>query len=316
MLRIILKLLKFVLSKMVNNNLSILLFKQMKKIFLLIALAAVGLVGCKDDAVTPDPGTNEEFLASKEVQNKNAVLEDFTGVRCGYCPDGHRIAGDILATYPNRVVVIGVNSGGYAAPATGWANFTTPWGDALIAQSAVAGYPAGTMNRHLFVGKGQKTNGLAMSRNHWTATAEAMMAEVSPVNIGSKATFDAATRELTVKVDLYYTDKQEVGNNINIGLLQSGMIAKQSGGTNDYYHKHVLRDFITGQWGDVVPAAKTVKDSKFSKTFKYTVPADYNGPIIPPGGGEVKIEDCQVFVFVAQGKTEILTGITVPISVK
>ncbi len=290
----------------------------MKKIFLLVALFAVVLAGCKDDGAGTTPGTEgggAEFLASTEASNRNAVLEDFTGVRCGYCPDGHRIAGDLISNNPaGRVVVIGVNSGGYARPAAGWADFTTPFGDALIAQSGVAGYPAGTMNRHLFIGKGQKS-GLAMSRNHWTSTAAEIMGMPSSVNIGSKATFDAGTRELTIQVDLYYTDA-EADNNIHIVFLQDGLIAKQSGGTNDYYHKHVMRDVITGQWGDAVPADKTAKGSKYSKTYTYTVPEDYNGAVIPPGGGLVDIDKSQLAVFVNQGKTEIITGILVPIDVK
>jgi len=290
----------------------------MKKIFLLVTLFAVVLAGCKDDGAGTTPvieGGGAEFLASTEASNRNAVLEDFTGVRCGYCPDGHRIASDLISNNPaGRVVVIGVNSGSYARPAAGWADFTTPFGDALIAQSGVAGYPAGTMNRHLFIGKGQKS-GLAMSRNHWTSTAAEIMGMPSSVNIGSKATFDATTRELTIQVDLYYTE-EEADNNIHVVFLQDGMIAKQSGGTNNYYHKHVMRDLITGQWGDAVPADKMAKGSKYSKTYTYTVPEDYNGAVIPPGGGLVDIALSEMAIFVNQGKTEIITGILVPIDVK
>lgn len=292
----------------------------MKKIFLLSVLAGFILVGCGDDGgtVTPGGGSSEPTMASMTKENRNAVLEDFTGVRCGYCPDGHQIAANLLLNYPEDMVVLGVNAGGYAAPAAGWANFTNSYGQALVDQSGVAGYPAGTMNRQLFPGKSQdKGTGLAMSRGYWEATAKEVMAEESNVNIGAKAVFDKAKSELSVTYEVYYTgDESANENRVNIALLQSGMVAKQSGGGDNYVHKHVMRDFLTGPWGHEVPSEKTAEGKWYTETVTYDVPADYNGAVIPPGGGEVVAEDLEVAIFVARGKTDIITGINVPVEVK
>ena len=298
----------------------------MKKILLLAAISAsMFMVSCSDKS-TDGPKTNtpqEEFLASTTPSNRNAILEDFTGVRCGYCPDGHVRAKAAADANPGKFIIMAVHAGSYANPATGWANFTTPYGNSLVAQSSVAGYPAGTVNRVLATDLGatpQKTGGLAMSRGDWAKAGNAIMAKPSYVNIGSKATFDAATRLLTVKVDMYYTGDAPAANNVNVALLQDKLYSKQSGGTpdgNNYRQDHVLRDFITGQWGEVVPEASTKMASKYTKTFTYTVPEHYNGPdTFKEGGGMVKIEDCEIVVFVAEGKTNIVTGIQVPITVK
>jgi hypothetical protein len=288
----------------------------MKKLTMILMAFVLILSACKKD---DDEDNGGEFLAPTSVQTKVAVLEDFTGVRCGYCPAGHVIASNLISANPGKVIVIAVHAGSYAAPSSGWPNFTTSFGDAFIAQSSVAGYPAGTMNRHQFSGSAYsvQSNGLAMSRGGWAAAAQSILAEVAPVNIGVKSTFNAATRELTVKVDLYYTGSETATNNINVALLQNGLFGKQSGGTpdaNNYEQKHVLRHLITGQWGEAVPAGSTVAESKYSKTYTYTVPADYNGATIPPGGGTVNISDCTVAVFVTRGQTEILNGIEVPIN--
>ena len=287
----------------------------MKKWKTLLPLFLVGgilfFTSCsKDDDDNDDSSGGTTFLAPTDPMNRNAVLEDFTGVRCGFCPDGHAIAQSMMDANPERVVVIGVNAGSYANPVPGWADFTTPYGQALINQSAVAGYPAGTVNR-LQYGSGQ-AGGLAMSRGSWNAAAQAVMQMPSPVNIGASASYNASNRELTVKVDLYYTSEETVTNNINVAFLQSGMVANQSGGGGSYVHKHVLRDLITGQWGDEVTEA-TTEGARISKTYTYTVPEDYNGPVIPPGGGEVVIGDCEVAVFVSRGNVDVLTGIKVDI---
>ena len=62
----------------------------MKKILLLAAISASMFIVSCSDKKTDGPATTvtpEEFLASTAPSNRNAILEDFTGVRCGYCPD-------------------------------------------------------------------------------------------------------------------------------------------------------------------------------------------------------------------------------------
>lgn len=279
----------------------------MKKIiWLFLGLFIILSAACKKEDQVKD-----EFLASTTLQKKAAVLEEFTGVRCGYCPDGHAIGQALLDNNPGKVVLVNVHTGSYAEPQSGWPNFTTPFGSALLSQSGVSGFPAGTMNRHKFTGSqyNVQSNGLAMGRGGWTAAAQTIMQEDAPVNIGAKATYDATTRLLTVKVDLYYTAAETTANNINVALLQNGIIGKQSGGGDTYVHNHMLRAFVTGQWGDPVPAASTAVGSKYTKTFTYTVPNDINGATIPPGGGAIDMSKCDIAVYVARGQVEILNGI-------
>ena len=93
-----------------------------------------------------------QSIVGTDPENKNVVLEEFTGLNCGYCPDGHVIAQGIYDQHPNDVVLVNVHVGSFAAPSAGQPDYRTPWGAALDGQAAVAGYPAGTVNRHLFPG--------------------------------------------------------------------------------------------------------------------------------------------------------------------
>jgi hypothetical protein len=247
----------------------------------------------------------EEFLAPTTQMNRTAVLEDFTGVRCGFCPDGHVKAKAVEDANPGKFIIIAVHGGSFAAPATGWANLTTAFGQSLITQAKVSGYPAGTISRLPCSDLGvtpQQAGGSAMSRGSWATAANKVMAMSAPVNLGAKVTFDEATRKLTVKVDLYYTAEQTTENRLNVALLQDGIFTKQSGGSpdaNNYEQNHVLRDLITGQWGEIITETKSV-GAKITKTFTYNVPADYNGATIPPGGGSVVVKDLKVVAFVNQ----------------
>ncbi|MBC8343942.1 MAG: Omp28-related outer membrane protein [Bacteroidetes bacterium] len=258
----------------------------------------------------------ESFLAPTTPSNRVALLEDFTGVRCGYCPDGHARAKIIKDLYPDKFVIIAVHAGSYAAPASGWANFTTPYGAALVGQANVSGYPAGTMSRIKADALGvspQKAGGYAMSRSHWKAAAEAVMQIPAPVNIGAKATYNPVNGELTVKVDLYYTQDGNGDNFLNIALLQDKLYSKQSGGTpdaNNYEQNHVLRDMITGQWGEKVTT--TSAGSKYTKTFTYNVPTNYNG-LGTEGGGAVVINDLNIVAFVCQDSKNVLNALEVDV---
>ncbi|MCR5821518.1 MAG: hypothetical protein K6F85_01175, partial [Bacteroidales bacterium] len=123
------------------------------------------------------------------VQNRNVVIEEFTGVNCQFCPDGHKIVNQIIAANPGRVVGINIHQGPYAA------RYKTQWGDAIANQTGLSGYPAGTVNRHVF--SGRKT---AVDHGQFSAKSTSIMNMVSPVNVAARAVVDLSNR--TIEIDI------------------------------------------------------------------------------------------------------------------
>jgi len=243
-----------------------------------------------------------QTLVSTDIQARNAVLEEFTGIHCTYCPEGHVIAQQLVDENPGRVVAIAIHQGGYASPGSGEPDFRTEFGDAIANQTGLTGYPSGTVNRHLFNG----ASVTALGRSGWTPAAQEIMAEDSHVNVGVSTSYDDASRELTINVELYYTsDSPESTNLLNIALLQNHIFGPQTGGGqgDNYEHMHMLRHLITGQWG--VEISNTTSGTFFQQTFTYTVPEDYN---------EVAciVDDCDIAVFVSETHQEIYSGVVVP----
>lgn len=244
-----------------------------------------------------------QTLVTTTPQCKNAMLEEYTGIHCGYCPDGHKIAELIKQEFPKQVVLINIHQGGYATPGTGEPDFRTSFGDLLSSQAGVTGYPSGTVNRHYFpkLSAGSTTS---MNRGSWYNAAKELIGIQSPVNVGFKSEFDTATRELTVQVELYYTlNSPSTTNYLNVAFLENHVFAYQSdyanGNHTDYDHKHIMRHLITGQWGDII-SNQTTKGTLVKKTYKYTVPANF------------KIENCDVVVYVAESQQEIYTAVQAP----
>jgi hypothetical protein len=242
-----------------------------------------------------------QTIVSTSPQNKKVILEEFTGVNCVYCPQGHAIANAMKTANPDNVFLINVHVGGYATPSAGQPDFRTPFGTAIAGQTGLQGYPAGTINRQVFP-TAMTAGGTAMGRGDWTTAANQVLTESSYVNVGVTSSIDAITRILTVNVEAYYTGNSPVATNkLNVAFLQNNTLGAQTGGNlgNNYNHQHRLIHMITGQWGEDITT--TTSGSLVTKTYTYTIPASYN--LIP-----AVIGDFEVVAFVADGNQNIQSG--------
>jgi hypothetical protein len=242
-----------------------------------------------------------QTIVSSQPLNKNVILEEFTGVNCQYCPDGHKRANQIAKDNPNRVSVINIHQGLYATNVT--PDYRTEWGDAIANQTGLTGYPAGTINRHVFSG-----SATSLDRGQFAARSNTILGQSSYVNVAINATVDENTRKLVVDVELYYTAKGSPVNLLNIAIVQDSIMGPQVGGSNlypemwhdgKYQHNHMLRDLITKQWGDSIK--QTEAGSFITKRYIYTIPESYRN--VP-----VDLDKLEVIAFVAEGKQEIVTG--------
>ena len=270
----------------------------MKKILFFCVLSVVCALGAM---------AQDEQFVSTTPSNKNVVLEEYTGVNCGYCPQGHAIANTMVSNNPGRVFVINVHAGSFAA-----STYTTTHGNTLNSTFGVTSYPSGTVNRHTFSG------GMILGRTSWSSSGNTILNQASPVNIAARGTLDWETRELNVTVQLYYTaDEANATNKLNVAILQDNVIGSQSGASGNpsqivgsqYRHMHMFRGYLpeTGQWGDDITT--TTAGSFVERHYTYTIPASLGTPTAIAA----KLEDLHFIAFVAQGQQEILTGCEVEI---
>ena len=270
----------------------------MKKTLLVLVIALMaGLTGFAQITDT---------IVSTTPSNRNVVIEEYTGINCGYCPDGHRRANEIMAANPDRVCVINIHQGSYAAN-----TYTTQFGNALANQTGLTGYPAGTVNRHVFSGSVTDLN-----RGQWAAASNQIMNMSSPVNIAADGTLDWSTRTLNIRVQLYYTGTQSVTSNaLNVAILQDNVLGSQSGMSsnpnqvvgNQYNHMHMLRHLITGQWGETIETI--TPGTLVEKNYEYVIPEQLGSP----NAIDAVLEDLQFVAFICEGHQEVLTGVHIPV---
>lgn len=262
----------------------------MKKITLILAILIVSIQG------------NAQTIVQTTPQNKKIILEEFTGIHCVYCPDGHTRANAIAAANPGNAFIINVHVGGYATPSAGEPDFRTSFGTAISGQTALTGYPSGTVNRTVFSGLSMTTGGTAMGRGNWLNASNQIKAQSSYVNVAAEATIDVNTRLLTVHVEGYYTAGSPVATNkLNVALLQNNTTGPQTGGGlgSEYNHQHRLVHMLTGQWGADITT--TTAGTFVDRTYTYTIPASYvNIPAV--------LGDFEIVAFIAEGNQKIISG--------
>jgi len=247
--------------------------------------------------------TYGQTIVSTTPENRKAILEEFTGIHCVYCPQGHAIAEQILNNNPGNAFAINIHQGGYATPGSGEPDFRTPFGNAIAGQTGLTGYPAGTVNRHNFPGFEMGSSGTtAMGRGEWMAAANQILNMPSYLNMAVEASIDLDSRQLTVHVENYYTgDSPQSTNFLNVALLQNNTAGPQTGGNagNNYNHMRRLVHLVTGQWGEEINT--TAAGSFVDRTYTYTIPEDYNGvPVI--------LSDMELVAFMTETHQEIISG--------
>ena len=209
-------------------------------------------------------------------QDKVVLFEDFTGVRCPTCPNGHKALKDMMDANPGRIVGIAIHPGGtefnQAAPFKDQEDYNTQWGTQIFTIiSKPNGIPYGIADR---------VNGSNLA-TQWISQADAQLAVPNPANTELRViSFDESTRELRFEV------KFEITSDINEPLFFSTVITEDSligkqeytqGEYEHYVHMHVLRDMpqfaLNLNPGNNPPATA---GRVFLKQFSYTLPENWN----------------------------------------
>lgn len=232
-----------------------------------------------------------QSLVPSSPQDRTVLLEDFTGIHCGYCPEGHVIMEALESQHGSRLATVGIHAGAFSTPGTGEPDFRTTAGTAIDAHFTISGYPAGVISRRVFGGLDD------LGRGAWEGAVAEVLELPSPVNLGVASAFDEGTRELTVTVELLYTADSPTGNDfISVLLKENHITGPQTdygpaGNHSDYDHRNVLRAYITDTWGD--PVTTTTAGTSVIRTYTYTVPAGWNAA------------NCEVVAFVSEDRTDV-----------
>jgi hypothetical protein len=221
------------------------------------------------------------YMAPVEnAQLKNVLIEEFTGVKCPNCPDGHNIVATIQNANPSRVIAIGYYPFGQAQtePLKDLTKADFRIADATELSTLLGGIqflPIAAVDRKMFGGA------ILTARTLWSSNVQARLAVATPINMQLSVNYDDASREAIIKTTLKYTSALSTKHNISLAIYENNLVDAQEYPTyidSSYTFKHVLRDVITPVGGASILDSLTTKAAGlvFEKTILYTLPAKWN----------------------------------------
>ena len=280
----------------------------MKKNYILIFILLLSSIGY----------VSAQTIVSTTPENKNAIIEESTGIHCSYCPDGHAILNQVIDQNPDDVFVIKFHEGGYAwdCDPNGGHDFNNTLANQLGTMGAANGQPSASVNRQVFSNYSM-TGGTAMSRGYWSSAISQVLQESAYVNVGLEA--ELAGNVLTIHVEAYYTASSPQSTNyLHIAIMQDETVGPQLGANDfnpsyvvssspnsnyqhneyDYRHMDRLVDMVDGISGDAISTTST--GTFIDRTYTYTLPEMYND--VP-----VDLSEIEVAAFITDGD-EIING--------
>ena len=266
---------------------------------------------------------NAQTFVSTTPENKNVVLEEFTGIYCTFCPDGHLIAQGLHDSYPNDIFLINIHTGGYSNPnSLSHPDFNSNHGAAIAANSGLAGYPAGTVNRHVFpnITPQGSAGTTALSRSDWSTASTEIMSQASPVNVAAQASYDMSTGVLTVNTETYFTANHTNAAFLHVAVVQNNVPGPQTGAQTynpgaiipgpwspTYNHQHMLKYLMDGAFG--IELNTTTAGTFIPNTHTWTVPTTLTLPQGTTGFmPDIDPTNLAVVAFISEGPQEIITG--------
>jgi len=228
--------------------------KNIKISTLILVLFAV-LVSCKkeknDDSSDQDQEQQEQVPSSF---TQKALLEEFTGEWCVYCPDGAAVIEQIKTDHPDDFVAISYHISD---------SFEISEGVDYDDTFNFYGFPAGVVNR----------TGSAGGRTQWPTLVTQALNNTATCGIKLETSIDG--NKLTVKVK--YAGTEDFDAYLTVDIIEDEVPESspgaQTGAPTGYKHFDVFRKVVTDQSGDQI----SVKNEKIeTKTFSNIDIANYN----------------------------------------
>lgn len=197
---------------------------DMKKIlFAIMTILACACVGQKDDPEDPSDPSNPGIPSAK---TGTCLLLDFTGTWCVNCPRMETAIEDAMKQRPGQIVPVSVHCLNLDPMAA------IPLSSDLATRFGVTGYPSVVVDLE----KGSLFS---------TASADLILARIDAAlaarGKAAKLTVEKNGPNVTVTAKI----AQKGNYTLHLLVLEDGIVAAQTGGSEQHVHNNVLRSWIS-----------------------------------------------------------------------
>lgn len=267
------------------RNLASGIMKGWLNTFIIIAVFSIFLFSCKkdDDSLENSNSSGGDNSTTTDVTTtaryvQNAILEDYTGLNCGYCPGAHNYLVKAKTAYGDNVIDVEIHPSAYEAPNS---IFLYKPSDAILTVFNINGFPNIRLNRTTTVSYGanptndlksvlKTSSGAALSSTLGLSIASTING--SNLDITIKSRFSKATSN--VKLVVYVLESGLTGDQHSYFNADSSSPYYGQGQILKYSHDGVLKASASDILGDNLPAQEAA--SEYTKTYKVALGSTWN----------------------------------------
>lgn len=208
--------------------------------YLSLALTAiVGLTACDNI------NENDRYIEIPAAKvARTVLLEEYTAQRCTNCPEGHKVAHDLVESYGANIIPVSIHCSRQAIQESNKnvVGLAIPEGEELFKMAGSPDLPSGVIDR--------KTEPL--DRSQWPSVVYNEIETESYVAIN--LTPSVSDGNIRVSVELKSSQNND-NCRLNVWLTENNVVAFQVNGRDNvenYVHNHVLRAVASEVSGDLV----------------------------------------------------------------
>ena len=185
-------------------------------------------------------------------QQRNVLIEDFTGHRCKNCPKASKAIEALVDAYGSRIIGLAIHAGpgNFTNTNTDYpTDFTTPEGKAIQNFFGTNFLPVGMVNRENWTASG---NGHWSPYTNWPTLSSEAIDSTLRIALEASAGVNSGNLEVSAKG----LPQMGLLHDLNIAVLikESNIVSPQLMPDNtrdsNYVHMNVLRDYVTDTWGE------------------------------------------------------------------
>lgn len=217
---------------------------------------------------------------------RKILVEDFTGHKCGNCPEGHKTIQQLIDLYGEKIVPVSIHCGYYAVPNSSGTmyryDFRTAVGNVLGGDGeidyegiySIQAYPSGLVNSI----KKEKI----VSNSSWPSEAAAYLNSAPLLKIEIENYFSQSTGKTTSTIKTTAIESINKTLYLIVYVIEDSIKKWQTDYSlnphpddSAYIHRHVLRKGLNGHLGDQIKTGAFNKDEMIEKSYTLLFGSDW-----------------------------------------
>lgn len=209
--------------------------------------------------------------------DKKVIIEDFTGHKCGSCPEGGELLDAMQTNNKKNIIGIAIHAGLFASIASSGTmyiyDYRSTGGTEIYNFFGIdpAGIPNGLVNRR------QNNSSKIIAPANWKSVSDKIISEPLDAVLKLKNNYDSTQKSISGKAEIKFLKTISYPVRLAIILTEDSIKSwqkdyrKTPSDVDNYPHNHVYRDAVNGTFGVDVTTGESNSGSIFSKSYQYNL---------------------------------------------